>query len=142
MRYIKQFSIILVISLMGELLHEFLPFSMPASIYGLVLMLVALISGLIKVEHVKETSAFLLDVMPIMFVPPAVGLVDSWGILQEILIPFVLVGTVSTIIVMVVSGKVTQGIICRGKKECNGVHDYTGQEAESNVADAQNKEVN
>lgn len=111
MRYIKQFSIILVISLMGELLNEFLPFSMPASIYGLVLMLVALMTGLLKVEHVKETSAFLLDVMPIMFVPPAVGLMDNWGVLQEILIPLVLVGTVSTIIVMVVTGKVTQGII-------------------------------
>ena len=111
MRYLKQFAIIILISLMGELLSEFLPFSMPASIYGLVLMLVALMTGLLKVEHVKETSAFLLDVMPIMFVPPAVGLMDNWGVLKEILIPLVLVGTVSTIIVMVVTGKVTQGII-------------------------------
>lgn len=111
MRYVKQFSIILVISLMGELLHEFLPFSMPASIYGLVIMLVALMTGLLKVENVKETSTFLLDVMPIMFVPPAVGLMDNWGILQEILVPLAIVGTVSTIIVMVVTGKVTQGII-------------------------------
>ncbi len=141
MRYVKQFSIIVVISLMGELLHEFLPFSMPASIYGLVLMLVALMAGLVRVEHVKETSTFLLDIMPIMFVPPAVGLMDNWGVLQEILIPLVLVGTVSTVIVMVITGKVTQGIICRGKKGCSGVCDYTGEEAESNFIDTQKKAV-
>ncbi len=111
MVYVKQFSIIILISLMGELLHEFLPFSVPGSIYGMVLMLVALMTGVIKVWQVKESSTFLLDVMPIMFIPPAVGLMDNWGILKEIIIPIVLVGTISTIIVMVVTGRVTQKII-------------------------------
>lgn len=111
MRYLKQFGIIILISLMGELLHEFLPFSMPASIYGLIIMLALLVLGVIKVEQVKETGTFLLDIMPIMFIPPAVGLMDNWGILKEILIPLILVGTLSTIVVMVATGKITQCII-------------------------------
>ncbi|MBE5946192.1 MAG: CidA/LrgA family protein [Lachnospiraceae bacterium] len=117
MRYLKQFAIIILISLMGELLSEFLPFSMPASIYGLLIMLVLLITGIIKVEHVKETSTFLLDIMPIMFIPPAVGLMDNWGILKEIILPLMLIGTASTIVVMVVTGRVTQGIIRKKTKE-------------------------
>ena len=56
MKFIKQFSIILLITFLGELLHILIPLPIPASVYGLVLMLIALRSGLVKVEHVKETA--------------------------------------------------------------------------------------
>ena len=58
MKFIKQFSIILLITFLGELLHILIPLPIPASVYGLVLMLIALRSGLVKVEHVKETRCF------------------------------------------------------------------------------------
>ena len=58
MKFIKQFSIILLITFLGELLHILIPLPIPASVYGLVLMLIALRSGLVKVEHVKETAVF------------------------------------------------------------------------------------
>ena len=51
MKFIKQFSIILLITFLGELLHILIPLPIPASVYGLVLMLIALRSGLVKVEH-------------------------------------------------------------------------------------------
>ncbi len=105
MKYIKQFTIIMTISLLGEVLAQVLPFTIPASVYGLFLMLIALMTKVIRVEHVKETSDFLMDVMPIMFVPASVGLMVSWGILQEILIPVLIVSILGTLIVMIVSGK-------------------------------------
>lgn len=67
MKFIKQFSIILLITFLGELLHILIPLPIPASVYGLVLMLIALRSGLVKVEHVKETAVFLIEIMPVMF---------------------------------------------------------------------------
>ena len=42
MKYFRQFFIILAISFVGEILHMVLPLPVPASIYGLVLMLLAL----------------------------------------------------------------------------------------------------
>lgn len=63
MKFIKQFSIILLITFLGELLHILIPLPIPASVYGLVLMLIALRSGLVKVEHVKETAVFLIGVV-------------------------------------------------------------------------------
>lgn len=111
MKYIKQLTIIITISLLGEVLSQVLPFSVPASVYGLFLMLAALMTKVIKVEHVKETSDFLMDIMPIMFVPASVGLMVSWGLLKEILIPALIVSILGTLIVMVVSGKTVDGIM-------------------------------
>ena len=111
MKYIKQFTIIMTISLLGEVLAKVLPFTIPASVYGLFLMLIALMTKVIRVEQVKETSDFLMDVMPIMFVPASVGLMVSWGILQEILVPVLIVSILGTLIVMIVSGKTVDGIM-------------------------------
>lgn len=116
MRFIKQFSIILVISLIGEILHSFIPLPIPASIYGLLLMLAGLCTKIIPLDSVKETSFFLIDIMPLMFIPAAVGLLDSWGLLRPILIPFLVITIVSTIVVMAMTGKVTQYFINSGKK--------------------------
>lgn len=117
MRYVKQFAIIIMISFAGELLKEFLPFLVPASIYGLLIMLLLLMTGIIKVEHVKDVSTFLLDVMPVMFIPAAVGLMESWDIMQDILVPAMILCIVGTLLVMVVSGRVTQRLInMRAKK--------------------------
>lgn len=119
MRYVKQFSIIIMISFVGELLKELLPFPVPASIYGLVLMLLALVTGIIRVEQVNDVSTFLLDVMPVMFIPASVGLMESWHVMQSILIPASILCIVGTLIVMVVSGRVTQRIILNREKRKN-----------------------
>lgn len=119
MRYVKQFSIIIMISFVGELLKELLPFPVPASIYGLVLMLLALVTGIVKVEQVNDVSTFLLDVMPVMFIPASVGLMESWHVMQSILIPASILCIVGTLIVMVVSGRVTQRIIVGREKRKN-----------------------
>ena len=54
MKYLKQFAIILAVCLVGEGLKALLPLPIPASIYGLVLMLAALMSGLLKLEQVEK----------------------------------------------------------------------------------------
>ena len=117
MKYIRQFTIILFISLVGEIIHLLVPFPVPASIYGLLLMLIGLRKKWIPLEAVEEVSIFLIDIMPLMFIPAAVGLLDSWGVLRPILIPFLVITLFSTIIVMVITGKVTQLFI---KNDRNG----------------------
>ncbi len=121
MRYIKQFGIIILISLMGELLKELLPFSVPGSIYGLVLMLLALMTRVVKASQLKDVSNFLLDIMPILFIPSTVGLMVSWGTLKDILVPVLIVCIVGTALVMGITGQITQFIIrITNKKEKGG----------------------
>lgn len=117
MRYLKQLTIILLISFCGELLHYFIPLPVPASIYGLVLMLLALCTGLVKLSSVRDTGKFLVEIMPVMFIPAAVGLLDSWGVIQPVWLPVVVITLVSTVLVMGVAGLAAQWVIHREKKE-------------------------
>ena len=113
MKYVKQFGIILVVSLIGELLNFLIPLSIPASIYGLVLMLGCLQLHIIPLSEVKETSTFLIEIMPLMFIPAAVGLITSFDILKAHLAAYLVITVVSTFLVMLVSGHVTQLVIRR-----------------------------
>lgn len=117
MKYLKQFFVIMLVSFLGELLRWLIPLPVPASIYGLVLMLVALCTGIITVDKIEETSTFLIEIMPVMFIPACVGLLDSWGELKSIILPVGIIIVVSTVVVMAVTGKVTQGIIRMGKRK-------------------------
>ncbi len=108
MKYLKQFGIIIFISFIGEVLNKLLPLPVPASIYGLVILFVLLCCGLVKLSDVKETSVFLIEIMPLMFIPAAVGLLESWGVIKGNLIPYLIMTVVSTIVVMVVAGLATQ----------------------------------
>lgn len=116
MRYLKQFTIILLISFCGEVLHWLIPLPVPASIYGLLLMLLGLCTGVLKLSSVRETGKFLVEIMPMMFIPAAVGLLESWGVLQPIWVPVVVITLVSTVLVMAVAGLVAQWVIRREGK--------------------------
>ena len=107
MKYLKQFSIILFISFLGEMLHALIPFPIPASVYGLVILLTALCT----VGQVRETALFLVEIMPIMFIPAAVGLLDSWPALYPVCIPVILITLITTVLVMAVTGRATQSMI-------------------------------
>ena len=111
MKYTKQFMIIILFSFLGELTHGLLPFPVPASIYGLVLMFFSLWIGLLKEEQIKETADFLIEIMPILFLPAGVGLMTRWEDLQKLLLPIILVITVGTFFTMLVTGKVTEGML-------------------------------
>ena len=122
MKYVKQFMIILAISFVGEALKYIIPLPIPASIYGMVLLFTSLMTGIIKLEHVKETGKFLIEIMPVMFIPAGVQLMTSWGILKPVLLPVSIVTVVVIIIVMVAAGRVSQWIIRHDRKKEN-VHE-------------------
>ena len=91
MKYLSQFLIILGFTLTGEALQRIIPLPIPASVYGLSLLFLALCLKLVKVEQVKQTGTFLTSILAILFVSPAVNIVDDWGLIQEDLLPIVLI---------------------------------------------------
>lgn len=110
MKFLRQFMIILLLSFLGEVLKMFIPLPIPASVYGLVLMLLCLVTGILKTSQVKEAAFFLIEIMPVMFIPAAAGLIDSWKVLQPLLLPILVITVVITIFVMIVTGKIAQMI--------------------------------
>lgn len=120
MKFLKQFVIILCISFLGELFHYLIPLPVPASIYGILLMLLCLHFKLFRADEVRETGIFLIEIMPVMFIPAGVGLMESWSELKAVLVPVLVITLVSTIVVMIVSGRVTQAVIRLEKKHKGG----------------------
>ena len=110
MKFLRQFMIILLLSFLGEVLKMFIPLPIPASVYGLVLMLFCLVTGILKTSQVKDAAFFLIEIMQVMFIPAAAGLIDSWGVLRPLLLPIMVITVVITILVMVVTGRVAQMI--------------------------------
>ena len=105
MKIAKEISIILGITWIGEMLNQILPLPIPAGVYGLFLLLALLCFGMVKPEDVDGTGKFLLDNMSPMFIPAGGGL------------PYLLINLVSTVIVFVVTGKITQLVMEKTGKE-------------------------
>ena len=115
MNYLSQFSIIMGFTLAGEALQRLLPIPIPASVYGLVLLFAALCTGVIKLEQVKTVGSFLASILPILFVAPAVGIVEHWGLISSHLLPIVLVLVGTTVLTFGITGRVA--MIFRRKEE-------------------------
>lgn len=117
MKYLRQFLIIIAISFVGEVLKYIIPLPVPASIYGLVIMLVLLGTKILPLEKVKDAGVFLVEIMPVMFIPAAVGLMNSWGELKPMLLSFSVITFFVTVLVMVCAGHTAQFIIRHGRKQ-------------------------
>lgn len=107
MTYLKQAGIILVISFIDELIKLYISLPIPASIYGFGILFVLLQTGAIKEKNVDKTGLFLIEIMPVMFIPGAVGLMDTWEEIKGNWHSICFIIVFSTIIVMIVAGKVT-----------------------------------
>lgn len=113
MKYIFQFLRILTFCFLGEVLHSLLPLPIPASIYGLALLLAALRTGLVHLDQVKETAGFLVAIFPLLFVPGAAGIMELGELLAELWLSAVLAVALVTVLVMGAAGRVTQAVIRR-----------------------------
>ena len=111
MKIVKQMMIIGTITFIGKLLNIFLPFPIPGSVYGTVLLLVCLLTGVVKLKDVEDTADFLVSIMPLMFIAPCLSLMDSLPVVADSVPAIVLICVVSTITTMVITGLVTQFVM-------------------------------
>lgn len=117
MKYLKQICLIMLFSFLGELCRSLIPLSIPASIYGMILLFGALALKIIPFGAVRETGAFLTSFLPVLFVVPTVRLMECWSQMRPVLIPLLLISLVATVIVFAASGIVTQWLIRKGEKK-------------------------
>lgn len=99
---------ILGFTLIGEALQRLLPLPVPASVYGLILLFGALCFGIVKTEQIKSAASFLISIMPILFVAPAVGIAENWDMISNRLLPILLLLFGSAFFTFGISGRLTQ----------------------------------
>ena len=120
---ICSFARILAFCFLGEVCHAVLPLPVPASVYGLVLLLLALNFRLIRLEDVKEVGVFLTGIFPLLFVPAAAGVMELWAEMGEMLLPIIIAIIPVTVLVMVTAGKTTQALTSRKKNKETAAND-------------------
>ena len=114
MKYLTQFVLIMGFTLLGEALQRLIPLPIPASVYGLLLLFAALCLKVVKLEQVKETAGFLTSILPILFVSPAVGIVEDWALIREDLLAILLLLVASTVLTFGVAGRTAQAFLKKG----------------------------
>ena len=103
MKLLKQLGIIFGICWLSEVIESFLPFPFPASVIGLIIVLLLLGFKIMKPEHLEESSDYLLNNMSFLFVPTGVGLINYFDLLKSNLFQFIVICVVSTILTFAVT---------------------------------------
>ena len=114
--YLFQFARILAFCFLGEVCHAVLPLPVPASVYGMLLLLICLSTKVIKLDQIQETADFMLVAMPLVFVGPGVALMESFGLMKDSLLGILIISVLSTMVVMVLTGLIAQ-ILVRRKRD-------------------------
>ncbi|AMC93891.1 hypothetical protein AOC36_07810 [Erysipelothrix larvae] len=111
MSIIVQLSVIFGFTLLGEVVASTLPFVFPGSVIGLLLLYTALTLKIVKIDTIEPTASGLKNNMAFFFVPLTVGLMESWTVFQDIMIPILVIVFVSTLLTLVISAKTTDALL-------------------------------
>ena len=120
MQYFSQILYILLFSLIGEVLQAVIPVSIPAAVYGLVLLFLALLTGVLKEEKVAGVSDFLIRHMSILFVAPAVKILQYWDLISPKIAAVIIISILPTLVVFALSGLITKHLLRRKEDKKNG----------------------
>ena len=114
MKLLTQIGIIFGICWISTCIEQVLPFTLPASIIGMLLLLALLLARIIKTEHIREKSDYLLGNLPFFFIPASVSIINYVDVLRENLLALVAVCAVSLIATFAATVGAVRLVICNG----------------------------
>lgn len=118
-KIICQIAIIFTICWISQIVEAVLPFPFPASVIGMVLLLILLLVRALKVDHIREKSDFLLSNMAFFFIPAGVSIINYFDILAGSLVPLLVICLMSTLLTFAVTAwavQLTRHLMDRRKK--------------------------
>ena len=101
MKYLKQFVIILMICLVGELIVHWLPFAFPGNIMAMIILVLLLTMNVIKESAIKETSDYLLSMLGLILVPASVAVIEHLELVGQIGLQILLITTIILVVAFV-----------------------------------------
>jgi len=84
LKYLLQFLLLMIFVLLGEAVYAIVPLPIPSSIWGLLLLLTALLTGIVKQSQIENIANMFFVILPILFVAPAVGVLEVFGDIAEV----------------------------------------------------------
>ena len=103
MKIIKQIGIIFTVCWVSLVIEKILQFAFPASVIGMILLLICLMAGILKMEHIQEKADFLLENMAFFFIPAGVSIINYFDVLKNSVIQLIVICVVSTVVTFAVT---------------------------------------
>lgn len=113
---VKQLSIIIAVIFLSYGLSEIFHLPIPYNVIGFILLFLALVSGVIKEQHIDTTSDFIIRYMALFFVVPIVGIMEHAELFKSQFVQIFLPLVISILLGVFAAAKVTELIIERGRK--------------------------
>lgn len=117
MKWVRQFMIIVLFTFLGEVLRALIPVTIPAGIYGMLLLFFCLCCRIVTLENVEHVADFFIEILPLCFIPAGVGLMTKWEQFRTLLLPIIVAVFAITALVLLVSGYTTQFFVGRKKRK-------------------------
>lgn len=115
MNPLKQLLYIFLCLFVGSLLKMVIPASIPATVYGMILLFLLFASKKVKPEDLDEASKPMLTYLAFLFIPSGVALIEQIEVLKGSLWQMLLAIILSTLLTVFVTGHVVQFFIRRKK---------------------------
>lgn len=122
MSVVSQLFVVFLVYLAAEGIAALLPFTFPASVLGMVLLLLLLLTKVLKPSQLKESSDFLLGNMLLFFIPTCVSVITYADVLFRNFWSIVLISMLTTPLVFFVTGQVVQLTMKRIRKKGEKEH--------------------
>lgn len=138
MKIIKQIGIIFSICWIAQIIESMLPIDFPASVIGMIMLFLLLLTGWLKVDHIREKSDFLLSNMAFFFIPAGVSIINYFDVLKNCVLQLIFICVVSTVITFAVTAYsmklVLKLMAARQRKSaaCGAAAGEAAQEGEKN----------
>lgn len=102
-----------VILLISKIIESFIPIPMPASVIGLVLLFIALCTGIVKLGQVESVGTALTNNISFLFVPAGISVINSLPILSQSPVLIILLIIISTILLLISTGFASQLLVTK-----------------------------
>ena len=111
MKMMYQIGILFGVCLVGQAISVFLPIPFPGSVLSMIILFLLLYFRVIKVDHIRQKSDFLLKNMAFFFIPAGIGILSSFDLIRSSILPLLTIIVVTTILTFGATALTVQGVI-------------------------------
>lgn len=106
------FLVLIGCLIVGRILANIIPGLLSPSVLGMIIFFILLKTGFVNDKYVRKTSLFFVNNLVLFFLPPLVGIVlIDFNSIYEQLPSIIISAAISTILVMVVTGRLSEKYI-------------------------------
>lgn len=119
-KIIIQIFFLYLLTLVGDVIVQFLQLPLPGSIIGLIILLILLHMKILPKAFIADGAGFLLPLLTLLFIPATAGVVNHPELLSWYGLTLLFITIVSTIFTMAFTAKIAQKLELAESKEQAG----------------------